>query len=188
MEGKAKELIKNKVQPVKGKAKEAMVFATAKAQQLATAMHLDEKAKAVKVTFNKIVIVATTTRLGVTLTLAALGAAVAGILGAILGTLCGLVVGFLLALFTFGLSIPAGGFLGLTIGAATDTLFGGISGALLGFTGFTYRREAKKLGQDGRDCVVTLYERIGTKLRDSTTRVLALVRPAADSTMPKKRD
>merc|ERR1719478_1450069 len=128
MEGKAKELIKNKVEPVKVKAKEAMALATGKAQQLATSMHLEEKTKALKATFNKIFIVATTTRLGVTLTLAALGAAVSGIFGAMLGTLCGLVVGFLLALFTFGLSIPAGGFLGLTIGAATDTLFGGISG------------------------------------------------------------
>merc|ERR1719163_141898 len=165
-----------------------MALATGKAQQLATSMHLDEKFVALRATSNKIFIAATTTRLGVTLTLAALGAAVSGIFGAILGTLCGLVVGFLLALFTFGLSIPAGGFLGLTIGATVGTLFGGMSGALLGYTGFTYRKEAQKLAQDGQACVMTAYERIGTKLRDSTTRVLALVRPAADSTMPKKRD
>merc|ERR1719478_1539139 len=185
MEGKAKELIKNKVEPVKVKAKEAMALATGKAQQLATSMHLDDKLVALRATSNKIFIVATTTRLGVTLTLAALGAAISGIIGAILGTICGLVIGFLLALFTFGLSIPAGGFLGFTIGATVGTLFGGMSGALLGYTGFTYRKEAQKLGQDGRACVMTAYEKIGTKLGDSATRVLALVRPAADSTMPK---
>merc|ERR1719478_1078260 len=164
-----------------------MALATGKAQQLATSMHLDEKFVALRATSNKIFIAATTTRLGVTLTLAALGAAVSGILGAILGTLCGLVIGFLLALFTFGLSIPAGGFLGLTIGAATGTLFGGMSGALLGYTGFTYRKEAQKLAQDGRAFVVTAYERIGTKVRDSATSVSALVRPAVDATTEPKR-
>merc|ERR1712216_780945 len=126
---------------------------------------------------------ASTTKLGVMLTFAVVCALVAGMIGAMVGTCCGLAVGALLAIFTLGISIPVCGFLGLGVGAAAGALLGGASGAAIGYAGFQYRKEVHQAGQDAHSGSAALFRSLGTKVKDSATRLSATMRSMAGSTV-----
>jgi len=75
------------------------------------------------------------------------GAVVFGTAGGAFGTASGVVMGsaagVVPALFTFGLSIPAGGAIGGIGGLCAGTLVGGTSGGIGGYTIYKYRVEIK---------------------------------------------
>jgi len=82
------------------------------------------------------------------------GGTALGVAGAATGVVAGGVVGGLagvpLALFTFGLSIPAcavmGGVAGLSLGAVSGTTVGMASGGALGYTGYQKKGEIRDAG------------------------------------------
>jgi len=135
-----------------------------------------EVAVHVKTTTASIYISATSTRLGMTLSCAVFGAVMAGMLFAFLGLLCGLTIGVLLALFTFGISLPVGGFLGTTIGGSMGIITGGLSGAALGYGGFTYRKEVHQLVLDVRSRFLSSSKSISGKVKDSASHVSASIK------------
>jgi hypothetical protein len=83
---------------------------------------------------------ATTTRTGVTSTSAVAGAVVGGTSMGAAGTVVGAAVGVVPAIFTFGLSIPAGALVGLCVGTTVGSSTGAVGGGLLGYGGFTHRK------------------------------------------------
>merc|ERR1711975_167818 len=83
---------------------------------------------------------ATTTRAGVTSSSAVVGAVVCGTGSGAAGTAVGAAVGVVPALFTFGLSIPAGALVGLCVGTTVGASTGAVGGGLLGYGGFTHRK------------------------------------------------
>lgn len=135
-----------------------------------------EVAVHVKTTTASIYSSATSTRLGVTLACAVCGAVMAGMLFAFLGLLCGLAIGVLLALFTFGISIPVGGFLGTSIGGFMGIITGGLSGAALGYGGFTHRKEVHQLALDVRSGFLSSSKSISGKVKDSASQVSASIK------------
>merc|ERR1712125_166519 len=82
---------------------------------------------------------ATTTKVGVTSTAAVAGAVVGGAATGTFGTVAGAVVGIVPAIFTFGLSIPAGAVAGGCVGTAVGGSVGAVGGGALGYGGFTHR-------------------------------------------------
>merc|ERR1712084_126116 len=83
---------------------------------------------------------ATTTKVGVTSTAAVAGAVVGGAATGTFGTVAGAAVGIVPAIFTFGLSIPAGAVVGGCVGTAVGGSVGAVSGGALGYAGFTHRK------------------------------------------------
>merc|ERR1712151_1291179 len=83
---------------------------------------------------------ATTTKVGVTSTAAIAGAMVGGAATGTFGTVAGAVVGIVPAVFTFGLSIPAGAVVGGCVGTAVGGSVGAVSGGAVGYAGFTHRK------------------------------------------------
>jgi len=86
----------------------------------------------------------TETRLGVTTASAVTGAVVGGTSGATLGTFAGAAVGVVPAIFTFGLSIPAGAMMGFCAGTAVGGSTGAVGGGLVGYTGYTVKQKYGK--------------------------------------------
>merc|ERR1712232_857822 len=76
---------------------------------------------------------ATTTKVGVTTSSAAAGAIVGGTTLGAVGTLAGAVAGVVPAIFTFGLSIPAGAMIGMCAGTAFGGSAGAVSGGIAGY-------------------------------------------------------
>merc|ERR1712129_620530 len=83
---------------------------------------------------------ATTTKVGVTSSSAVAGAVVGGAGTGAAGTLVGAAVGIVPAIFTFGLSIPAGAMVGLCVGTTVGASAGAVGGGLAGYGGFTHRK------------------------------------------------
>lgn len=83
---------------------------------------------------------ATSTKAGVTSTSAVAGAVVGGAGTGAVGTVVGAAVGIVPAIFTFGLSIPAGAMVGLCVGTTVGASTGAVGGGLAGYGGFTYRK------------------------------------------------
>merc|ERR1719491_2427 len=83
---------------------------------------------------------ATTTKVGVTSSSAVAGAIVGGAGTGAAGTLVGAAVGIVPAIFTFGLSIPAGAMVGLCVGTTVGASAGAVGGGLAGYGGFTHRK------------------------------------------------
>jgi hypothetical protein len=72
---------------------------------------------------------------------AAAGTLVCGATGGSAGTLIGAAVGVVPALFTFGLSIPAGAAIGGGIGLCAGGSVGVVGGGAAGYAGYTYRKQ-----------------------------------------------
>merc|ERR1712176_292426 len=87
---------------------------------------------------------ATTTRVGVTSTAAVAGAVVGGAATGTFGAVAGAAVGIVPAIFTFGLSIPAGAVVGGCVGTAVGGSVGAVGGGALGYCGFTHRESLSK--------------------------------------------
>merc|ERR1711998_655362 len=87
---------------------------------------------------------ATTTKLGVTSTSAVAGAVVGGTTTGAVGCVAGAAVGLVPALFTFGLSIPAGAMIGLCAGTTVGGSVGAVSGGAIGYTGFTHGKAIRE--------------------------------------------
>jgi len=98
-------------------------------------------------TKESVVALASSRHAQVTAASAAVGATALGTAGATGGALAGgasgAFLGLIPALFTFGLSIPAGaavgGGMGLCVGGAAGASTGFVGGAVVGYTGFAYR-------------------------------------------------
>merc|ERR1711998_640144 len=73
----------------------------------------------------------------------AAGAVVCGGAGAVVGTTAGAALGLIPALFTFGLSIPVGAVIGGCVGTTTGTAAGATGGGVIGYGGYTYRKEIR---------------------------------------------
>merc|ERR1711975_183534 len=71
------------------------------------------------------------------------GAVVGGGAGAVVGTTAGAALGLIPALFTFGLSIPVGAVIGGCVGTTTGTAAGATGGGMVGYGGYTYRKEIR---------------------------------------------
>jgi hypothetical protein len=87
---------------------------------------------------------ATTTKVGVTSTSAVAGAMVGGTTTGAVGCIAGAAVGLVPALFTFGLSIPAGAMVGLCAGSTVGGSVGAVSGGAIGYTGFTHGKAIRE--------------------------------------------
>merc|ERR1712151_1104070 len=77
-------------------------------------------------------------------TAAVAGAVVGGATGGTFGTVAGAAVGIVPAIFTFGLSIPAGAVVGGCVGSAIGGSVGAVGGGSLGYCGFTHRESLSK--------------------------------------------
>jgi hypothetical protein len=87
---------------------------------------------------------ATTTKVGVTATSSAAGAVAGGTTIGAVGTLVGAAAGVVPAIFTFGLSIPAGAMIGMCAGTAIGGSAGAVTGGVAGYTGFTHGEAIKE--------------------------------------------
>merc|ERR1712139_244231 len=97
-----------------------------------------------KLKVKKGVELATTTRPGVTASAALVGTAVGGTTGGGFGLVAGAALGVVPAIFTFGLSIPAGAMIGCAIGTTVGGTAGAVGGAAAGYGGFTHREKISK--------------------------------------------
>lgn len=110
-------------------------------------------------TKQNVVALASSRHAQVTAASAAVGATALGTAGAAGGALAGGASGALLglipALFTFGLSIPAGaavgGGVGLCAGGAAGASTGFVGGAVAGYTGFAYRNVPARAANFARE-------------------------------------
>merc|ERR1712204_105838 len=84
------------------------------------------------------------TKVGVTATSTAAGAVVGGTTMGAVGTLIGAAAGVVPAIFTFGLSIPAGAVIGMCAGTAIGGSAGAVTGGVTGYTGFTHGKDIKE--------------------------------------------
>jgi len=173
---KAQDIIEEFLNPLSPRIQEVAVRVKTTTASIYSSPRFQEVAVYVKTTTVSIYSSATSTKLGVTLTCAVFGAVMAGMLFAFLGLLCGLAIGVLLALFTFGISIPVGGLLGTTIGGSMGIITGGLSGAALGFGGFTYRMEVHQLALDVRSRFLSSSKSISGKVKDSASQVSASIK------------
>merc|ERR1712151_1381246 len=73
-------------------------------------------------------------------TAAVAGAVVGGAATGTFGTVAGAAVGIVPAIFTLGLSIPAGAVVGGCVGTAVGGTVGAVGGGALGYSGFTHRK------------------------------------------------
>jgi len=106
---------------------------------------------------------ATTTRVGVTSSSAVAGAVVGGTSCGAFGTVAGAAVGIVPAIFTFGLSIPAGAMLGLCVGTAVGGSTGAVGGGLIGYGGFTHRKAISEGVQSSWSKVSATADNLKTK-------------------------
>jgi len=173
---KAQDIIEEFLSPLSPRFQDVAVRVKTTTASIYSNPRFQEVAVYVKTTTASIYSSATSTRLGVTLACAVFGAVMAGMLFAFLGLLCGLAIGVLLALFTFGISIPVGGFLGTTIGGSMGIITGGLSGAALGYGGFTYRKEVHQLALDVRSGFRSSSKSISGKVKDSASQVSASIK------------
>merc|ERR1712129_300491 len=97
-----------------------------------------------KIKASKAYTFATTTKVGVTATSTAAGAVVGGTTIGAVGTLIGAAAGVVPAIFTFGLSIPAGAMIGMCAGTAFGGSAGAVTGGVAGYTGFTHGKAIKE--------------------------------------------
>jgi hypothetical protein len=106
---------------------------------------------------------ATTTRVGVTSGSAVAGAVVGGTSCGAFGAVAGAAVGIVPAIFTFGLSIPAGAMLGLCVGTTVGGSTGAVGGGLIGYGGFIHRKAIAEGVQSSWSKVSTTAENLKTK-------------------------
>merc|ERR1712072_1521079 len=116
----------------------------------------------VKTKSSEAVTLATTTKAGVTSSAAVAGAVVGGSTAGAFGTVAGAAVGIVPAIFTFGLSIPAGAMLGLCVGTAVGGSTGAVGGGLIGYGGYTHRKEISEGVQSSWSKVSTTAEHLKT--------------------------
>lgn len=173
---KAQDIIEEFLSPLSPRFQEVAVHVKTTTASIIASPRFQEVAVHVKTTTASIYSSATSTRLGATLACAVCGAVMAGMLFAFLGLLCGLAIGVLLALFTFGISIPVGGFLGTSIGGSMGIITGGLSGAALGYGGFTHRKEVHQLALDVRSGFLSSSKSISGKVKDSASQVSASIK------------
>jgi len=102
----------------------------------------------------------TETRMGVTTASAVTGAVVGGTSGGALGTVAGAAVGIVPAIFTFGLSIPAGAMIGLCAGTAVGGSAGAVGGGVVGYTGYTVKQQ---YGKAIKESVQSSFSKVSTK-------------------------
>jgi len=117
---------------------------------------------------------ATTTRVGVTSSSAVAGAVVGGTSCGAFGTVAGAAVGIVPAIFTFGLSIPAGAMLGLCVGTAVGGSAGAVGGGLIGHGGFTHRKTIS-------EGVQSSWSKVGTTVENLKTKTFACAADAKES-------
>merc|ERR1711862_688125 len=82
--------------------------------------------------------------MGVTTTCTAAGAVAGGTTIGAVGIVVGAAAGVVPAIFTFGLSIPAGAMIGMCAGTTLGGSVGAVSGGIAGYTGFTHGKAIKK--------------------------------------------
>merc|ERR1712070_213450 len=126
----------NKIELKAGKFRDSVMTLVQKGKQNSIKALDASKAKA-----SEAVDFATTTKVGVTSSSAVAGAVVGGTTTGAFGTVVGAAVGVVPAIFTFGLSIPAGAVIGLCVGTTVGGGAGAVGGGALGYGGFTYRQE-----------------------------------------------
>lgn len=162
---------KERTSPIKAKAEAAIASVKVKAVNLASTIQTNDAAILAKSHISHGLRLAITTRLGVTLTFAIAGFVLVGIVGTAIGSLCGLMIGALLAVFTFGMSLPSGAVLGSGVGGAVGAAVGGASGAVIGFVGFTYRKEFHALSQRAFNRLLSSATSVQTKAQDTAKHV-----------------
>jgi len=123
---------------------------------------------------------ATTTKVGVTSSSAVAGAVVGGATTGAFGTVAGAAVGIIPALFTFGLSIPAGAVIGLCAGTVVGGSAGAVGGGAIGYTGFTHGDAIKETVQSSLSKVSTKATELKatgfTRAAEATESVKSMVR------------
>lgn len=110
----------------------------------------------------------TLTTAGGAITLGAVG----GTFGTAVGVVTGSAAGLLPALFTFGLSIPAGAVVGGAGGLAVGSSSGALVGGAAGFGGYKYRLQIK-------DGVIYVKKRTLTAAEETKSNTIAIVNSAA---------
>jgi hypothetical protein len=123
---------------------------------------------------------ATTTKVGVTSTSAVAGAVVGGTTTGAAGCVAGAAVGLVPALFTFGLSIPAGAMIGLCAGTTVGGSVGAVSGGAIGYTGFTH-------GKAIRESIQSTMSKASTKAEDLKIKTFNRAAEARESVKAKLR-
>merc|ERR1711934_623432 len=118
---------------------------------------------------------ATTTKAGVTTSGAVAGAVVGGSTTGALGTVAGAAIGVVPAIFTFGLSIPAGAIIGGCVGTAVGGSAGAVGGGLAGYGGFTHRQAISERVQSSWSKVQEIKTKGVTKLVDAKESVRSAV-------------
>jgi hypothetical protein len=116
-----------------------------------------------KIKASKAYTFATTTKVGVTATSTAAGAVVGGTTIGAVGTLVGAAAGVVPAIFTFGLSIPAGAVIGMCAGTAIGGSAGAVTGGVTGYTGFTHGKTIKEKVKGSLSGVSTKAENLKIK-------------------------
>lgn len=119
---------------------------------------------------------ATTTKVGTTSSSAVAGAVVGGTTTGAFGTVAGAAVGVVPAIFTFGLSIPAGAVIGLCVGAAVGGSAGAVGGGALGYGGFTHREAIRSSWKQVNTRAERLKTRACTRASDAKDSVKTMVR------------
>jgi len=117
---------------------------------------------------------ATTTRVGVTSSSAVAGAVVGGTSGGAFGTVAGAALGIVPAIFTFGLSIPTGAMLGLCVGTAVGGSTGAVGGGLVGYGGFTHRKNIS-------EGVLSSWSKVSTSAKNLKTTAFTCAADAKES-------
>jgi hypothetical protein len=123
---------------------------------------------------------ATTTKVGVTSTSAVAGAMVGGTTTGAVGCIAGAAVGLVPALFTFGLSIPAGAMVGLCAGTTVGGTVGAVSGGAIGYTGLTH-------GKKIREGIQSSVNKASTKAEDLKIKTFNRAAEATESVKAKLR-
>jgi hypothetical protein len=123
---------------------------------------------------------ATKTKAGVTSTSAVAGAVMGGTTTGAVGCVAGAAVGLVPALFTFGLSIPAGAMIGLCAGTTVGGSVGAVSGGAIGYTGFTH-------GKAIREGIQSTMNKASTKAEEMKIKTFNRAAEASESVKAKLR-
>lgn len=125
---------------------------------------------------------ATTTRAGVTTSSAVAGAVLGGTATGAFGAAAGVAVGVVPALFTFGLSIPVCGVIGLCAGSTIGGSVGAAGGGLAGYVGFAHRKAVAEGAQSSWHKVSATADNLKVKTfecaADAKKSFKSLVRPS----------
>lgn len=106
------------------------------------------------------------------------GAAALGGSGAAAGMAVGATVGLSMALFTFGLSIPAGAIIGGGLGTVAGSTVGAIGGGATGYVGYSHRSAIKAKASDLADCATVK----ASCVKNAVLEGIALIQKQASET------